>query len=255
MYNIEGFIKVSDFPGIDYLMTQYHYYDEGYNIRFGSASTKIYDYASVFNDVMMDLFNLKVCPYVESYTSSADTCKILSYGSVKSNNLTKGCPETDNHGVQDESSCTTTISLRNQLLTDKHTGSDVVTKAVWTGHIMDGNPTSNSESMSHTLVFTTANTVKYNSQNGTYSNRATSSIRYYSLYELFHETGHQLGLVDGYCFKDNGSSHCSNPNCYYCNKETIPNCIMAVIKSGEDSNNVFCDDCEETIRNHLKDHH
>jgi len=58
---IGGFIKLSDFPGIDYLMTQYHYYDQGYNLRFGSASNKIYDNASVLNDVMMAYLRLKVC--------------------------------------------------------------------------------------------------------------------------------------------------------------------------------------------------
>lgn len=250
-----GFIKLSDFPGIDYLMTEYHYYDIGFDKRFGSASTKIYDYASVLNGVMMDLFNLKVCPYVEAYTSAADTCKILSSGSVKSNNLAKACPGTEGHGVGNEKLCVTTISLRNQLINDKLIGTNVATKAVWTGHIMNGNKSSNSEPVSHTLVFATANTVKYDSKTGTYSNRSADKIRYYSLYEITHETGHQLGLVDGYCYRDNSQGHCSNTNCFSCNGQDIPNCIMSKIKNPESDSKIFCENCKNTIKNHLKDHH
>lgn len=109
---IWGFIQLSDFPGIDYLFTEYHYYDKGYDLRFGSASTKIYDYASVMNDVMMDLFNLKICPYVSSYTSLADKCKILRYRSVKTGNLASGCPKTNGHV---SGSCLTTNVLRDDI--------------------------------------------------------------------------------------------------------------------------------------------
>ena len=248
--DIWGFIKLSDFPGIDYLLTEYHYYDQGYNIRFGSAESKIYDYASVLNDVMMVNFKLKVCPYVYPYTSAADKCKIWRYGSVKSNNLTSSCPKNKDH---DHDSCLRTIHMRDILLDDKGWGTDVLTKSVWTGHIMDGHAVSNSEFNSKTLVFTTANTVSNNS--GVYSNKSSANIRYYSLYELTHETGHQLGLNDGYCFKDFVNGTCSNENCFICRKLPLPNCIMAQIKSPTNSTNMFCDDCKEKINSHLKDHH
>lgn len=250
-----GFIKTSDFTSIDYLMTQYHYFDKGFDKRFENAESRIYDYASVLNNVMMDLFKLKVCPYVEPYTSAADNCKNLSYGSVTPNNLTNACPKTNGHGVLKEKSCTTTISLRNQLISDKSNGSNVVTKAVWTGHIMDGHLSSNSEPTSHTLVFTTANTVQYNSSTGSYTKKSPSNIRYYTLYELVHETGHQLGLIDGYCYKDFQNGKCTNKNCFSCRKLPIPDCIMSKIKSPEEDKTLFCDDCKKTIENHLRSHH
>ncbi len=248
--NTWGFIKLSDFPGIDYLMTQYHYYDEGYEERFDSAEIKIFDYASVLNDVMMANFKLKVCPYVYPYTSAADKCKKWKYGDDYLDYLSGSCPKTQKH---DSDSCLRTIHMRNILLEDKGWGTDVLTKAVWTGHIMDGHKTSNSEFNSKTLVFTTANTVSYSS--GTYSNKSPSKIRYYSLYEITHETGHQLGLNDGYCYKDIVNGTCSNKNCFTCRKLPLPNCIMAQIKSPTNSTNMFCDDCKEKINSHLKDHH
>lgn len=248
--DIWGFINLSDFSTIEYMMTQYHYYDEGYKKRFSSPNTKIADYASVLNDVMMANFGLKVCYYIEPYTSAADKCKKWKYGDDYLDYLSGSCPKTENHNPD---SCLRTIHMRDVLLEDKGWGTDVITKAVWTGHIMDGHKPSNSESVSQTLVFTTANTVSYSS--GTYSNKSSTNIRYYSLYEITHETGHQLGLNDGYCYKDGNGKHCSNSNCFYCNGEPIPNCIMAQIKSPTNSKNMFCDDCKEKINSHLKDHH
>ena len=249
---IWGFIKLSDFPAIKYMMTQYHYYDEGYNKRFSSASTKIADYASVLNDVMMENFGLKVCYYIEPYTSAADQCKIWKYGSGKYlNNLSGSCPKTGNHNP---SSCLRTTHIRDVLLADKGWGTNVTTKTVWTGHIMDGHKPSNSESTTQTIVFTTANTVSYSS--GSYSNKSSSDIRYYSLYEITHETGHQLGLVDGYCYgKPSEDVDCSNPNCYSCNDLEIPTCIMAKRFSPEKSTVIFCDECISKVKNHLSDHH
>ncbi len=248
--DIWGFINLSDFPTIKYMMTEYHYYDEGYKKRFSSPNTKIADYASVLNDVMMANFGLKVCYYIEPYTSAADKCKKWKYGDDYLDYLSGSCPKTENHNPD---SCLRTIHMRDVLLEDKGWGTDVITKAVWTGHIMDGHKPSNSEIVSQTLVFTTANTVSYSS--GTYSNKSPSYLRYYSLYEITHETGHQLGLNDGYCYKDGNGKHCSNSNCFYCNGEPIPNCIMAQIKSPTNSTNMFCDDCKEKINSHLKDHH
>ena len=248
--SVWGFIKLSEFPGIDYLMTQYHYYDKGYDKRFGSASTKIADYASVLNDVMMANFRLKVCYYIEPYTSAADKCKKWKYGDEYLDYLSSSCPKTENHNPD---SCLRTIHIRDVLLEDKGWGTAVITKAVWTGHIMVGHKPSTSESVSQTMVFTTANTVSYNS--GTYSNKSSSNIRYYSLYEITHETGHQLGLNDGYCYKDIVNGTCSNKNCFTCRKLPLTNCIMAQIKSPTNSTNMFCDDCKEKINSHLKGHH
>lgn len=247
---IWGFIKLSDFPGIDYLFTEYHYYDQGYNIRFGSAENKIYTYASVMNDVMMDLFNLKINPYVYSYTSPADQCKIWRYGSVKLNNLASSCPQNGNHN---DESCLTSKTLRDNLQNTFGAGNEYVAKTAWTGHIMDGHAMSNSQrNPSFILIFTTGNTVS----KSTNQNKSASVIRSRSIYELIHETSHQFGLHDHYC-KKNGSP-CSNQYCYSCTRGySAPRCIMNLPFDTENYNNdeLFCDECLDNIKTHLNDHH
>ena len=252
--DIWGFIKLSDFSGIDYLFTEYHYYDQGYNIRFGSAENKIYTYASVMNDIMMDLFNLKINPYVYSYTSPADQCKIWRYGSVKSNNLASSCPQNGNHN---DESCLTTDTLRKIMYNQgNNAGNDFAAKTVWTGHIMDGHKTSNSQrNPTFIIIFTTGNTV--NKQ--TYTNKSNSNIRKYSIYELIHETAHQLGTKDHYCYgKDPTTNVCINQYCDDCvDNKTAPFCIMNLPFNVEsyDVDELFCDECKQTIKAHLADHH
>ncbi len=246
-----GFIHLSDFPGIDYLMTEYHYYDKGYEFRFGSPKTKILSYASVLNDVMMTNFNLKVSPYVKLYISAADNCKNLRYGKVTKDNLASSCPKTDGHN---SNSCLTRKSIRTRFIDDVGSGNSVVGRCVWTGHILDGHEGSAAQFPSEIIVFSTANTVNKTSS-GTYSNKTDYYIRYYSLYEIVHETGHLLGLYDGYCFKDKGDAHCSNEKCYSCNDESIPTCIMAKRLSPESSNVLFCNECISIVESHLSDHH
>ena len=97
--DIWGFINLSDFSTIEYIMTQYHYYDEGYKERFSSANTKITNYASVLNDVMMANFKLKVCPYVKPYTSPADQCKKWKYGDDYLDYLSGSCTKISPHNT------------------------------------------------------------------------------------------------------------------------------------------------------------
>lgn len=250
--DIWGFIKRSDFSAIKYMMTQYHYYDQGYSLRFGSAETKIYDYASVLNDVMMANFNFKVCPYVYSYTSLADQCKILQYGSVKANNLASSCPKNGSHN---EESCLVASHIRDAMLLDKGNGTNTITKCVWTGHIMDSHKGDRSHSESektNSIIFTTGNTVNTDS----YTNKSSSTVRKTSIYEIVHETSHQLSAPDHYCYGKTDSASCKNPNCELCyGSGTLPDCVMGKIIYPTDTYVLYCEECATKITNHLKDHH
>ena len=251
--SINGFIKISDFPGIDYLMAEYHYYDEGFDVRYESAKSKIYDYAEVMNDVMMDNFNLKVCSYVEAYTSAADRCKTLTYGCVYQNNLYVACPKTGEHSL---TSCLHYSELREKMLKDKGEGSDVVGKCIWTGHILEPHLPSVTNSMLNAIVFTCLNVTNYSDTSKKYNNVTPNDIWKWRTIEIVHETAHLFGAVDGYCEGVlEGEEHCSNLNCYRCNKEPIPECIMAKEVDPNDTTDVFCDECKQTIRNHLESHH
>lgn len=250
--DIWGFINLSDFSTIKYMMTEYHYYDEGYKKRFSSPNTKIADYASVLNDVMMANFGLKVCYYIEPYTSAADQCKIWRYGSVTVNNLASSCPQSGNHNSD---SCLNTKHIRDVLLENKGWGTNVLTKAVWTGHIMNKHTgdRSNSESVTQTIIFTTGNTVNA----GSYTNKSASAIKKLSVYEIVHETSHQLSAPDHYCYNnENDSGLCQNPNCEVCyGSGTMPDCVMGKIIYPTDTYDLYCKNCSTKIKNHLNNHH
>lgn len=244
-----GFIQLSDFPGIDYLMTEYHYYDKGYDLRFGSAKTKILSYASVLNDVMMKNFKLKVSSYVKPYTSAADNCKILHYGKVAKDNLASSCPKTSEHN---SSSCLTTKYLRKEIGSSNRKG--LVTNIVWTGHILDGNARSNSTVGLGSIVMTPYGSVKEASG---YPNDSDTDIREDRVYTLVHETGHQFGVYDHYCKGDISeiTNRCSNNYCSKCNGETIPKgCIMyeRINLENTDISDLYCDDCRKNILNYIK---
>ena len=200
---------------------------------------------------MMELFNLKVCPYVDSYTSLADNCKILSCGEVNKNNLSKSCPQTGNHH---ENSCLVTTHIRDDMLSHKDNGSPTVTKCIWTGHIMDSHKgdRSHSESTTQSIIFTTGNTVYSNS----YANKSNNSVKKLSLYEIVHETSHQLSANDHYCYGKDGSGLCKNPNCVICwGNGVLPECIMGKVIYPTDTYDLFCEECETKIKNHIEDHH
>ena len=244
----DGFILLSDFPGIDHLFSEYHYYDQGFGERYDSPVSKIYDYASVLNEVMMDSFGLKICPYVESYTSTADQCKIWTYGSINKGNLYSRCPRTDQHFSE---SCLPYEVLRKKFLSEKGIGTKFVGNCLWTGHILEPQTTSICTPILKTILFTTANFVRYNPYTDIFYNLNSSEIRKNRLYEIVHETAHMFNALDGYCKDDNGNAHCSNENCYVCNGKTEPTCIMVQLFNPEDADIVFCNECMEIIKNYL----
>ncbi len=242
--NIWGFIKLSDFPAIKYMMTQYHYYDKGYDLRFSSANSKISDYASVLNDVMMENFGMKVYSYVNLYTSVADECKILSDGKVKTGNISNACSGAGNHK---SGTCLTTENVRNDLKRQFGNGGKSISKVAWTGHIMTNNERSNGTVGMGTIIMTPYGTV----------GESQAEIREDRIFTLVHETSHQLGVHDHYCRGDISpiTKKCSYSHCSKCYGETIPyGCIMYERVNIEDVSytDLYCDDCIKNITNTIK---
>lgn len=245
--NTAGFIQLSDFPGIDYLMSEYHYYDEGFETRYTSPIAKIYDYADVLNDVMMENFNLKICPHVEKYTSLADRCKITTYGSIYKNNLYSECPKT---GVHNSNSCLDYLEIRKTMIKEKGKGNCLAGKCLWTGHITYPFYPSVTNPPLETIIFTCRRVV-----NSSYTNLSDDIIRDKRLNEIIHETAHLLSAEDGYCTGiEEGKTHCSNEFCYSCNGLPIPKCIM-VNDIDPEKETVFCRECAEIIQSHLEKNH
>lgn len=145
------------------------------------------------------------------------------------------------------------IQMTTEELDD---GTDVVGKCIWTGHILDPHLTSVSNTLLHAIVFTCRNVTYYSNTSNRYNNISADEVWRWRIMEIVHETAHLFDAEDGYCEGiPEGAERCDNLNCYSCNKEPIPECIMAkkVIPNG--TTDVFCKDCKETIRNHLASHH
>ena len=252
--DIWGFINLSDFSAIKYMMTQYHYYDKGFDKRFGSASTKIADYTSVLNDKMMELFGLKICPYIYQYTSAADQCKKWKYGDdYYLNYLSGSCPKTSPHKTD---SCLQTGYLRDELKKQFGNGGGTVSKVAWTGHIMTDhdNDRSNSTVGVGTIIITPYKTVHKTSSG--YVNDSNYEIRRDSISTLMHETIHQLGVHDHYCYDDQGGpdgKRCSNTGgCYVCYGNGVkPDCMMMVNKYPTEDTVLLCSKCKSKVSEYL----
>lgn len=232
------------YTGYSYTMT--HYYDNGYNVRISSASSAINGHQTVVSGILQDVFGLNVSSTRQIYTSCADDCKILTYGSVTSSNLTGSCSHSTQH--------LTTAALRTELIADKGNGTTTHTRFLWTGHFMPGNPASNSNSTNHTVIITPM--AICDSSGNTLTVAAT--VTWQSRYSLLHEASHQLGAPDHYCYNPSGT--CTNTNCWRCYKglSSAPVCVMTSRKNIENitpASNLYCSGCKTTINSHLSSHH
>ena len=253
--NTKGFVHLSDFPGINYLMTEYHYFDQGFEERYGSGYRKIRDYSSVLNDVMMRIFGLKISQHIEDYTSLADDCKIKTYGSVSKSNLDQlYCPKSSEHSTR---SCLHTGELRGKFLTDKGFGSDLMGKCLWSGHYLEPYMVGSVSNTQRNVIVFNCYGVVVALENNKDSTNIDYVIRTRQLIEITHETAHLLGAEDGYCKKDGkDGGHCSNEYCYKCNGLPVPECIMVAFDGNvEYADTVFCNECINKINEHLADHH
>ncbi len=222
-----------------YTLSVMHYYDLGYEARFGNAQVNIEEYQSICSAVFLELFNLDTTASVSWYTSCADICTGTP---VAFADLSSNCT----HENIDHK---TASALCSDLRTQFGVGTDSTVLATWTGHVLDNNRC-DSSSNTHTIRLSIHATTY---ENANYTNKPTAVIRYESIFSLLHELSHQLGAPDHYCY-DLSSSNCGNPtnDCWRCDNylEEEPVCIMDRrmddIESRLNSGNLeglYCDQC------------
>ena len=232
---------------VNYEVPQYtinHYIDEGYKVRFGGISN-----VSVYHDVVADkfysLFGVELNLNTTSHVSSADSCKKTQFGSVTTSNLTASCVHSTNH--------LTTSALRKLM----GNGTCLSSRVLWTGHILPGNPSSNSVFSSYSVVITPRHTTD---STNSYINLSDSKVRTESIYTLMHELSHQLGAPDHYCRKDYQSDgKCTNAYCDVCvyGMTTPRSCMMSYRYNIEttDESELYCFSCRDKINEHLALNH
>ena len=217
-----------------------HYVDQGYRVRFGGYSD-IAEYTDVVAEKFEQFFGIQVISSTTLYTSPADTCKINRYGSVTAGNLTASCTHSPTH--------LTTQALRNAL----GNGTATMSKVLWTGHILPGNPSSNSAGYSVII------TPRHTTSGSGYTNKSDSDVRIESIFTLMHETSHQLGLPDHYCYDENTENGCPNLSCDRCynGMQRPRQCLMSYRYDVETvpEATLYCTSCLAAVNAHLANHH
>lgn len=237
---------------IKYSFTTNHYYDQGYDVRFSgssSATTLISGYQRISSNIYLDVFGLGITSTISGYTSIVDTCAGLPMTLAKTK---LSCSHTPNHRNRTQ--------IKDNLLSQVGQGTNVMGRYAWTGHVLGSN--SSAYFPNYAVVMAIGATTDSN-----YNNRPANVVRYESIYTLVHETGHQLGAPDHYCYAE-GNNACSGRDCWRCRQgKNPPNCLMtyryddleAKLNNGTIAER-FCSQCRSTIHSmgflvHLNDHH
>ena len=205
------------------------YVDTGYCLRFINGVTKVQTYSGFVKNKFSSIFGIDCTYYVNNYTSCADICKMLPDNTIPSSSLADACAHPVVH--------LSTAALRTHLIDSVGTGTNVLTRILWTGHIMNNhnNDRSNSSSSSNTVIIT-----PYSSVNPTtYVNYNDAKVANNSKFTLMHELSHQIGAHDHYCYGNLEDPTCSNPYCYHHRSIPIalPDCIMSYVYSNMDGTN------------------
>ena len=235
-----------------------HYYDQGHETRFVNSEENIRAYQNVVSEILLQQFGVATIYSIYEYTSCADSCTGTP---VTLSDTTASC----SHFLQNHKK---RKRIRNDLVNQFGSGTDIQTKVAWTGHVLEARA-SNSNSDSHTVVMTIGTVTDASN-----SNMSESAIRARYIYALLHELSHQLGAPDHYCYNESGETgNCDNPtnDCWCCDnglsEEERPVCIMTSpyydLESRLNSGNlegIYCVQClssvhEKGILTHLEDHH
>lgn len=230
-----------------------HYYDNGYDVRFSNAANNIVSYQDVVSQIYMNVFGLNVDSSVQKYVSCADNCSGLP---INYNDTVSSCMHTPKH------------KTRNNIFTDLSNqfgnGTKTLSKVAWPGHVLDTD-SSASRGSTNTIVLT----IGYVTDDSNI-NKPEDEIRKQRIYTLLHESSHQLGAPDHYCYNVN-SNNCSNPSgdCWRCDRglSSPPICVMTsrwydLEERLENGNldGIYCAQCmsatdSKGILTHLNDHH
>lgn len=250
-----------------YLYHATHYYDQGYITRFSTEDTTAFEllkhYQDIVSERLYDIFALKVIDtYYTIGASEADICKGFP---MQHDKLDDFCNHATDHlsrpmqrsGAPNGNNTKTTIIWTGHLLYEKVNG--IITKAY----------SADSHAAQYKILITPRETTIYHDINQNriiddgdyYSNKSASLIEEESVYDLMHETSHQLGLLDHYCTKKTGElGSCSNLGCIKCHDTTNDEGEECVMNKRLDisaimSDSVYCTVCKNRMKAHLEDHH
>lgn len=231
-----------------YTATVYNFYDKGYFVNYGETEStsisKINSYMLAVSERYLELFGLEITsPTATYYESAIDTCK----STVNSSNVHTLCSHSNPHTILFD----TTNSVSSHFNSNTSpSGSNVVTKAYWSGHRIQtfaDKDEYNRCYSSGTSIFM----VKLSSS--LVRNRNSKGI-------LMHELNHQYGAPDHYheiLNKGTPSEYCRGGDlCSTCGSNPRPaSCIMNKSSIDITASTVICSACKTNIYSHLELHH
>lgn len=238
----------------DYSFVIKHYYDNGYDVRFGNSYSDIVTYQNICSNILLNIFGINTSVTVQGYTSCSDTCTDTP---VTLSDTTTSC----SHGLTDHK---TRNKLRKDIIDQFGAGTSITTKVSWTGHVLESG--SSCTYVNDQIIIMSIGMVT----DASHTNLPSSQIRYERIYTLLHESSHALGAPDHYCY-DKTSSNCNNPtnDCWRCDRglSAEPSCLMSYRMNDLESrlnnnnlSNIYCSQCMSSthakgIVTHLDDHH
>ena len=228
---------------INYFAVVNNYYDYGYTVRYDESEEtsrqNIYQYCNAVAEVYVRQLGLEIqFGTAEYYGSVADVCK----GTVTSENVTVEC----NHSGQ-------VHTERDTLILDflgSHTGSETVTNVLWSGHkIMS---TSSNEERQENRSCSSGTSIYVLKIAEIDRANLSQSV-------LLHELNHQFGAKDHYHeeMTVDGETVCKFSDiCSDCGTTPRPfGCVMNSSTQEITSDDIFCSDCLNEMREHLESHH
>jgi uncharacterized repeat protein (TIGR02543 family) len=260
MWVLKWAAGTEDMPS--YVLTVHHHYDRGFIIRFPNALNEIVSYQDVVSEVFLDIFNLRVITgSVTQYKSIIDVC-MNPMSSTKL--ITTPCFHNPPHETYRH-------SVAEDLVRQYGIGSNIISRFAWTGYVLPGNQVSASFSPHseligmnpvnyHVVVMSVASVT--NNSHHTFTNENDVKMEY--IYELLHETAHQIGARDHYCYFRTLNPRCINPNCFDCYRDVRkPVCVMSermrdIEERLKDGRIIFCTECVGPggdVTRHLLTHH
>jgi hypothetical protein len=231
-----------------------HYYDVGFKSREGNGITKIGQYHEAVAARFESIFDVEMYYTIEPIVSICDDCKWDQFGVISDKFLDSPCTHSKY--------CTTTEQLREDLLAQTGMGDGITSIVLWTGHRMQDNENdrSNSRIDTKSVVITRLHTTEWNVLSNSYLEKTPEEKYIEETFTLLHELSHQLEAPDHYCYgKDDTTGVCNNKTCDVCcfDFDYPRACVMSYRYdlSTLSDNQMYCEECETIIRDHLADHH
>ncbi len=242
-------------------LTMYSYLDNGFITRFPDGVQYVNSYHSTVKGILESLFPVNVEYSVSRFTSYCDICKTQNNGNWDGRHLTGYCSHAEKHLSVRPDENDTSQGFYFHFIRTKGVGTETTSKYFWTGHIpspsdqLSFSVQKYSNGVLHNIVCIMPGRV---TEGPRFSNLPQDTVNNKYSYTLLHETAHQLGVPDHYCYGKNGSDACSNAYCWDCKPElSSTTCVMykEYILYMVNRDSMFCPQCKALINKHLLNHY